>query len=86
MSFRLDENVMLCCKLFSLRLYQLLIIYMFLCPRYVETLKGRKRFLSKIKFGNSKEKSKAQRQAVNSICQVQLSPSLRFNDSVIFMS
>ncbi|GER38071.1 DNA polymerase I family protein [Striga asiatica] len=36
---------------------------------YVETLKGRKRFLAKIKFGNSKEKSKAQRQAVNSICQ-----------------
>ncbi|WCJ18322.1 DNA polymerase I [Euphorbia peplus] len=36
---------------------------------YVETLKGRKRFLSKIKFGNSKEKSKAQRQAGNSICQ-----------------
>ncbi|XP_065858049.1 helicase and polymerase-containing protein TEBICHI isoform X2 [Euphorbia lathyris] len=36
---------------------------------YVETLKGRKRFLSKIKYGNSKEKSKAQRQAVNSICQ-----------------
>ncbi|XP_068648888.1 helicase and polymerase-containing protein TEBICHI isoform X2 [Aristolochia californica] len=36
---------------------------------YVETLKGRKRFLSKIKFGNSKEKAKAQRQAVNSICQ-----------------
>ncbi|OMO91013.1 hypothetical protein COLO4_18706 [Corchorus olitorius] len=36
---------------------------------YIETLKGRKRFLSKIKFGNSKEKSKAQRQAVNSICQ-----------------
>ncbi|XP_062018737.1 helicase and polymerase-containing protein TEBICHI isoform X1 [Rosa rugosa] len=36
---------------------------------YVETIKGRKRFLSKIKFGNSKEKSKAQRQAVNSICQ-----------------
>ncbi|MED6135645.1 hypothetical protein PIB30_048615 [Stylosanthes scabra] len=36
---------------------------------YVETLKGRKRFLSKIKFGNSEEKSKAQRQAVNSICQ-----------------
>lgn len=36
---------------------------------YVETLKGRKRFLSKINFGNSKEKSKAQRQAVNSICQ-----------------
>jgi len=26
--------------------------------------------LSKIKFGNSEEKSKAQRQAVNSICQV----------------
>ncbi|XP_019052387.1 PREDICTED: helicase and polymerase-containing protein TEBICHI isoform X2 [Nelumbo nucifera] len=36
---------------------------------YVETLKGRKRFLSKIKLGNSKEKAKAQRQAVNSICQ-----------------
>ncbi|KAG6649379.1 hypothetical protein CIPAW_07G208100 [Carya illinoinensis] len=36
---------------------------------YVETLKGRKRFLSKIKFGNNKERSKAQRQAVNSICQ-----------------
>lgn len=36
---------------------------------YIETLKGRKRFLSKIKFGNSKERSKAQRQAVNSICQ-----------------
>ncbi|GLU01406.1 hypothetical protein SLE2022_187150 [Rubroshorea leprosula] len=36
---------------------------------YVQTLRGRKRFLSKIKFGNSKEKSKAQRQAVNSICQ-----------------
>ncbi|XP_039027780.1 helicase and polymerase-containing protein TEBICHI isoform X1 [Hibiscus syriacus] len=36
---------------------------------YIETLKGRKRFLSKIKIGNSEEKSKAQRQAVNSICQ-----------------
>ncbi|KAM1247252.1 hypothetical protein TB2_043362 [Malus domestica] len=36
---------------------------------YIETLKGRKRFLSKIKLGNSEEKSKAQRQAVNSICQ-----------------
>lgn len=36
---------------------------------YIETLKGRKRFLAKINFGNSKEKSKAQRQAVNSICQ-----------------
>lgn len=36
---------------------------------YVETLMGRKRFLSKINFGNSKEKAKAQRQAVNSICQ-----------------
>ncbi|KAK3016372.1 hypothetical protein RJ639_005365 [Escallonia herrerae] len=36
---------------------------------YIETLKGRKRFLAKIKFGNSEEKSKAQRQAVNSICQ-----------------
>ncbi|XP_057957397.1 helicase and polymerase-containing protein TEBICHI isoform X2 [Malania oleifera] len=37
---------------------------------YVMTLRGRKRFLSKIKLGNSKEKSKAQRQAVNSICQI----------------
>ncbi|RZC75410.1 hypothetical protein C5167_050892 [Papaver somniferum] len=36
---------------------------------YVTTLKGRKRFLSKIKLGTSKEKGKAQRQAVNSICQ-----------------
>ncbi|KAB2049862.1 hypothetical protein ES319_A13G206700v1 [Gossypium barbadense] len=36
---------------------------------YIETLKGRKRFLSKIKIGNTEEKSKAQRQAVNSICQ-----------------
>ncbi|XP_074344440.1 helicase and polymerase-containing protein TEBICHI isoform X2 [Apium graveolens] len=36
---------------------------------YVETLKGRKRFLANIKLGNSKEKSKAERQAVNSICQ-----------------
>ncbi|XP_077220020.1 MUS308 and mammalian DNA polymerase-like protein isoform X2 [Tasmannia lanceolata] len=36
---------------------------------YVVTLKGRKRFLSKIKFGNSKEKAKARRQSVNSICQ-----------------
>ncbi|GAB2275633.1 hypothetical protein Dimus_010390 [Dionaea muscipula] len=36
---------------------------------YVRTLNGRKRLLPKIKFGNSKEKSKAQRQAVNSICQ-----------------
>ncbi|XP_024986361.1 helicase and polymerase-containing protein TEBICHI [Cynara cardunculus var. scolymus] len=36
---------------------------------YVETLMGRKRFLAKINFGNNEEKSKAQRQAVNSICQ-----------------
>ncbi|KAG8048419.1 hypothetical protein GUJ93_ZPchr0009g1479 [Zizania palustris] len=36
---------------------------------YVETLMGRRRFLSKITAGNSKEKAKAQRQAVNSICQ-----------------
>ncbi|OVA10678.1 DNA-directed DNA polymerase [Macleaya cordata] len=36
---------------------------------YITTLKGRKRFLSKIKLGNSKEQGKAQRQAVNSICQ-----------------
>ncbi|KAF7152663.1 hypothetical protein RHSIM_Rhsim01G0105100 [Rhododendron simsii] len=37
--------------------------------RYVKTLKGRNRFLAKIKLGNSKERSKAQGQAVNSICQ-----------------
>ncbi|CAI9093473.1 OLC1v1028975C1 [Oldenlandia corymbosa var. corymbosa] len=36
---------------------------------YIKTLKGRKRFLAKIKLGNGKEKSRAQRQAVNSICQ-----------------
>ncbi|MQL93723.1 hypothetical protein Taro_026365, partial [Colocasia esculenta] len=36
---------------------------------YVQTLKGRKRFLSKINFGNNKERARAQRQAVNSICQ-----------------
>ncbi|KAH0940862.1 hypothetical protein HID58_000499 [Brassica napus] len=36
---------------------------------YIQTLKGRRRFLSKIKFGNAKEKAKAQRQAVNSVCQ-----------------
>ncbi|KAL4193941.1 hypothetical protein AMTRI_Chr05g66280 [Amborella trichopoda] len=36
---------------------------------YVETLKGRKRFLGKIKFGSGAEKAKAQRQAVNSVCQ-----------------
>nr|CAB3461938.1 unnamed protein product [Digitaria exilis] len=36
---------------------------------YVETLMGRRRFLAKIMAGNSKEKAKAQRQAVNSICQ-----------------
>ncbi|KAL5558793.1 hypothetical protein UlMin_035004 [Ulmus minor] len=36
---------------------------------YVKTLKGRARFLSKIKLGSSKEKAKAERQAVNSICQ-----------------
>ncbi|RCV18574.1 hypothetical protein SETIT_3G311900v2 [Setaria italica] len=36
---------------------------------YVETLMGRRRFLTKIMAGNGKEKAKAQRQAVNSICQ-----------------
>ncbi|KAJ1257461.1 hypothetical protein BS78_K017400 [Paspalum vaginatum] len=36
---------------------------------YVETLMGRQRYLTKILVGNSKEKAKAQRQAVNSICQ-----------------
>ncbi|KAF4355301.1 hypothetical protein F8388_026571 [Cannabis sativa] len=37
---------------------------------YVKTIKGRKTVLVKNKLGNSKEKSKAERQAVNSICQV----------------
>jgi len=50
---------------------------------YVQTLKGRKRFLSKIKIGNRKEKAKAQRQAVNSICQVPF--SLIFT-SILFVS
>ncbi|KAJ4750728.1 DNA polymerase I [Rhynchospora pubera] len=36
---------------------------------YIETLMGRKRFLTKINSGSSNEKAKAQRQAVNSICQ-----------------
>ncbi|XP_039143908.1 LOW QUALITY PROTEIN: helicase and polymerase-containing protein TEBICHI-like [Dioscorea cayenensis subsp. rotundata] len=37
---------------------------------YVETLKGRKTVFSlKIKTGNNKERAKAQRQAVNSLCQ-----------------
>ncbi|AQK40089.1 Helicase and polymerase-containing protein TEBICHI [Zea mays] len=36
---------------------------------FVETLLGRRRVLTKITAGNSKEKAKAQRQAVNSICQ-----------------
>ncbi|KAJ3673940.1 hypothetical protein LUZ60_005932 [Juncus effusus] len=36
---------------------------------YIETLMGRKRFLSKINTGSGNEKAKAQRQAVNSICQ-----------------
>ncbi|CAA6671596.1 unnamed protein product [Spirodela intermedia] len=36
---------------------------------YVQTIKGRRRFLSKIDSGNNKEKARAQRQAVNSICQ-----------------
>lgn len=49
------------------------------------TLKGRKRFLSKIKYGNSKEKSKAQRQAVNSICQVEFLSFLFFLDSFLKM-
>uniref|UniRef100_A0A452ZH86 DNA-directed DNA polymerase family A palm domain-containing protein n=1 Tax=Aegilops tauschii subsp. strangulata TaxID=200361 RepID=A0A452ZH86_AEGTS len=35
----------------------------------IETLMGRRRFLSKITAGNSREKAQAQRQAVNSICQ-----------------
>ncbi|KAB2632222.1 hypothetical protein D8674_028469 [Pyrus ussuriensis x Pyrus communis] len=41
----------------------ILIPDLFLSRLYIETLKGRKRFLSKIKLGNSGEKSKAQRQA-----------------------
>ncbi|XP_078428981.1 MUS308 and mammalian DNA polymerase-like protein isoform X2 [Wolffia australiana] len=36
---------------------------------YIQTIKGRKRYLSKIESGNKKEKAKAERQAVNSICQ-----------------
>lgn len=50
--------------------WELWITFLYAWSRYVETLKGRKRFLSKIKFGSRIEKSKAQRQAVNSICQV----------------
>lgn len=38
--------------------------------RYVKTLCGRKRFLDKINHGKWGEKAKAERQAVNSICQV----------------
>ncbi|XWS70349.1 hypothetical protein CRYUN_Cryun03dG0040300 [Craigia yunnanensis] len=49
--------------------YKINVRDLFFLLRYVETLKGRERFLSKIKFGNSKEKSQDQRQAVNSICQ-----------------
>nr|GMC49078.1 helicase and polymerase-containing protein TEBICHI isoform X1 [Ipomoea batatas] len=60
--------------------YGLLLI---LWSSYVETLNGRKRFLSKIKFGNSKEKSKAQRQAVNSICQVHDELVLEADHSVV---
>ena len=52
------------CQLFSLM--------DFIKCRYVETIKGRKRFLSKIQSGNKKEKAKAERQAVNSICQVEI--------------
>ncbi|KAH9300440.1 hypothetical protein KI387_012023, partial [Taxus chinensis] len=36
---------------------------------YITTLCGRKRFLGKINFGNRGEQAKAERQAVNSICQ-----------------
>ncbi|XP_057854248.2 helicase and polymerase-containing protein TEBICHI isoform X1 [Cryptomeria japonica] len=36
---------------------------------YITTLSGRKRFLGKIKFGNRVEQARAERQAVNSICQ-----------------
>ncbi|XP_022856955.1 helicase and polymerase-containing protein TEBICHI-like isoform X2 [Olea europaea var. sylvestris] len=50
---------------------------------FIKTLKGRKRFLTKIKFGNSKEKSKAQRQAVNSICQVHDELVLETDPSVV---
>ncbi|KAF3772270.1 Helicase and polymerase-containing protein TEBICHI [Nymphaea thermarum] len=43
---------------------------------YIETLKGRKIFLAKIKSQNGKEKAKAERQAVNSICQGSLTSDL----------
>lgn len=36
---------------------------------YITTLSGRKRFLGKINFGSRGEQAKAERQAVNSICQ-----------------
>lgn len=53
--------------------------------RYIQTLKGRRRFLSKIKFGNAKEKSKAQRQAVNSMCQVRSCFFLSFSRALNVM-
>ncbi|KAI5071714.1 hypothetical protein GOP47_0013965 [Adiantum capillus-veneris] len=36
---------------------------------YISTLAGRRRYLDKIKYGTLSERSKAERQAVNSICQ-----------------
>ncbi|MCO5573274.1 hypothetical protein L7F22_027043 [Adiantum nelumboides] len=36
---------------------------------YISTLSGRRRYLDKINHGNLSERSKAERQAVNSICQ-----------------
>ncbi|KAK1266849.1 hypothetical protein QJS04_geneDACA019368 [Acorus gramineus] len=43
---------------------------------YVQTLKGRKRYLTKIKFGSNKEKAKAQRQAVHDELVLEADPSV----------
>ena len=40
--------------------------------RYIKTLSGRKRYLDKINHGKWGEQAKAERQAVNSICQVRI--------------
>lgn len=65
--------------------YRVLLFLFMYVYRYVVTLRGRKRFLTKIKLGNSKEKSKAQRQAVNSICQVIYILSLSLSFSLIVL-
>eukprot|EP01018_Ginkgo_biloba_P001647 Gb_33083 [translate_table: standard] len=51
---------------------------------YIQTLSGRKRFLGKINFGNRGEQAKAERQAVNSICQVLNVSSSEFSYGDIF--